>query len=482
MHYSIIKNVLIGIVFCLVHNNCYSQSQLGNATAVIFPEEKKSIDKKVKRTYPKKTPITEAPTIIITEYQELDQATGQLLDRFSTLQASKKIKIAPSVSAFTIHFSLVDQFYSNNNGFAYKIEGLENDWNEIKENYIRIYNLPYGSYVLIIKGQRYNGEWTTNNLTVPIEVLKPYYLEWWFFVSIGLSIMGLSFLLFKNRLIRLEQSKSELEQLVQLRTKKIQEDKILIEQQYKELASLNQTKDKLFTIIAHDLRDPANTFIGLSKKLRYLIQHQQWKRLESFGGYMEQSADSLHKMLNNLLVWASAQQGNISCIQETFLLTSILEELLPVYEIKAKEHEIHINKELAAPTLSLFADREMFAIILRNIMDNALKFSKKGNTVTIQAFEKDNEIIVSVQDEGIGIPPELIPQLFSLKPEKIRRGVRGIKGAGLGLSLCKELTELNNGRIKVENTYPKGAKISLYFPNGLFIKELSPIEPSFSEV
>lgn len=466
----------------MVSNNCYNQSQLGNATAVIFPEEKISDDKEIKQISPKKAPITEVPSIVITDYQELDQATGQLLDKFSTLQTSNKIKIVPSVSAFTIHFSLVDKFYSTNNGFAYQIKGLENDWNEIKENYIRIYNLPYGSYVLIIKGQRYNGEWTTNNLTIPIEVLKPYYLEWWFFVSIGLSIMGLSFLLFKNRLIRLEQSKSELEQLVQLRTKKIQEDKILIEQQYKELASLNQTKDKLFTIIAHDLRDPANTFIGLSKKLRYLIQHQQWERLESFGGYMEQSADSLHKMLNNLLVWASSQQGNISCNKETFLLGSILEELLPVYEVKAKEHEIHINRDFADTNLSLFADREMVAIILRNILDNALKFSKKGNTVKIQAFEKDNEIAISVQDEGIGIPPEIIPQLFSLKQEKVRRGVRGLKGAGLGLSLCKELTELNNGRIIVENTYPRGAKIFLFFPNGLFINELSIIEPSFSEV
>lgn len=232
----------------------------------------------------------------------------------------------------------------------------------------------------------------------------------------------------------------------------------------KELASLNRTKDSLFAIIGHDLRRPALEFRGIGSKVNYLIQKKDYPNLLKYGEALEKAAFSLNSLLDNLLNWA-LQQRNVMPYQPRAI--KVAEEVADIYDQFqefAQKKNIKLQFDLPADG-RIYADPNSFLTIVRNLVDNAVKFTAANGQVQLTQEIVGQEVALKITDTGIGIPPAELDDLFQLKEKRSRPGTANEKGTGLGLNLVSELVKLNHGRITVESTVGSGTTFTVFFPS-----------------
>lgn len=230
-----------------------------------------------------------------------------------------------------------------------------------------------------------------------------------------------------------------------------------------ELERLNQTKDKFFSIISHDLRGPVSSFMGISRMIKYMVQAKQTDQLLEIADDIDESVDRLSALLDNLLNWAMQQQGHFPNVPEKVNLEELSEDLVRTLHTMAKGKQINLYHEMSA-TIHLWVDRNTTMTILRNLVNNALKFTPEGGKVLISAKESRGMAEIRVSDTGVGIPQEKIDKLFQLEDKKSTYGTSGEKGLGLGLQLVYEFIELNSGEIRVESEEGKGTTFVVRLP------------------
>jgi signal transduction histidine kinase len=231
----------------------------------------------------------------------------------------------------------------------------------------------------------------------------------------------------------------------------------------KELIELNANKDRLFTIIAHDLRKPVLSFRGIGKKINYLIIKDDQERLKSFGQTIGKAAFSLNSLLDNLLNWAAQQQNLLPSNPGVQDLLAITDEIHREMAIMAAEKEIDLQFSIPAHTM-VYVDPNGLLTIIRNLINNAIKFTARGGAVRFSASTLEDRVTLTVSDDGIGIASEELPNLFELSETISHRGTEGEKGTGLGLHLVRELVKINQGTISVESTQAQGSVFSVVFP------------------
>ncbi|MCK9640758.1 MAG: ATP-binding protein [Prolixibacteraceae bacterium] len=223
-------------------------------------------------------------------------------------------------------------------------------------------------------------------------------------------------------------------------------------------------KDRIFSIIAHDLRGPFSAFLGLTEVMSEDLPSFTMTEIQSFAQSMKTSATNVFYLLENLLNWARSQQGLITFNQERINLLRILEESTTIIENIAKNKEIKI-KPIFPGDLELLADRLAVQTVLRNLVSNAVKFTAKGGEVYVNAkIESDKNVVISVKDNGIGMNPETRENLFRIDIQTNRKGTEGEPSSGLGLLLCKELIEKQGGEIWVESEAGKGSEFFFSIP------------------
>ncbi|MCB0583556.1 MAG: hypothetical protein KDD10_30025, partial [Phaeodactylibacter sp.] len=198
------------------------------------------------------------PGLVVSQYLELDGATGAFVDRTTELLAAGRIRLAPKNKSFILKIAFPDYQSPQDNRFAYRVEGLQDSWVYQPDNDIRLNSLPYGSFTLHVKAQGASGRWSARELTLPMTVLRPFYLRWWF---IGLCVT-LFFLAIAGRMRSLRRRARKLETEVKKRTRQIEEDKEVIEKQAAELRELDEMKSRFFTNVAHELRTPITLIQG----------------------------------------------------------------------------------------------------------------------------------------------------------------------------------------------------------------------------
>mgnify|MGYP002381653886 CR=1 FL=1 len=237
--------------------------------------------------------------------------------------------------------------------------------------------------------------------------------------------------------------------------------KKLIEEQNKTLENLNATKDKFFTIIAHDLRGPIVSFHGLIKKINWLIARGDTERVNQLGAAVDEAATGLNKLLDNLLAWALVQRGTMPFHPENIHLKTEAEQGVAPFKnaLVAKNIDLHLDID---PEFQVFADRDALACFLRNLTDNALKYCPSGSKIEISAQISEGQTCISVADNGPGMAHELVERLLSEKsPNNI---AFSSQGTGLGLMLCRELAELNQGKLGVTSQPGQGTTITVCLP------------------
>jgi len=240
----------------------------------------------------------------------------------------------------------------------------------------------------------------------------------------------------------------------------IQKEKV--ESQNIELKDLNQTKDRFFSIIAHDLRSPIAAFQGIGSQIDYFLKKKAFDRLADLGLAINESSIQLNNLLDNLLNWAMSQTGKIPYRPKSLLVVEQIEEAAALlYGVRQNKN---IQFTVTADSKDLvYADERAVNTILRNLLNNALKFSQPRSTIWINTQQTAKYIAISIKDEGVGMTSEQVSQLFNVEKQS-QEGTRGELGTGLGLVLVQELVTINHGKIEVESTLGEGSDFRVYLP------------------
>ncbi len=237
-----------------------------------------------------------------------------------------------------------------------------------------------------------------------------------------------------------------------------------INRQNQELKTLNVEKDRLFSIIAHDLRSPFTAILGLTEMISDEFDTMDRNEIKEILKELHKSAGNLYKLLDNLLEWTMVRRNKKPFNPTEILLTDLIKYSIQTLleNARAKSIDVYID---VAEDLKVFADRNMLEVIVRNLFSNATKFTYNNGHITISAEQlPDNFIAVRVSDSGMGIPAEMIGKMFSVSERNNRRGTNGEPSAGLGLLLCKEFAEKNGGEISVNSIEDEGSTFSFTIP------------------
>jgi signal transduction histidine kinase len=232
----------------------------------------------------------------------------------------------------------------------------------------------------------------------------------------------------------------------------------------KELETSNTTKNKLFSIIAHDLKGPIGTANELLGILLEATKNNNVKTVEKFVPLLHQSMNETYNLLDNLLEWANSQNQNINIKYEILPLYKIVTSSLKSVFSQAERKNINIIVEIDE-NIKVKADLAMLKTILRNLISNAIKFTNKQGEISISAIEKNNLTQICVKDNGIGISPESVKKLFFINTNFSEKGTSGEKGTGIGLILCYDFVKLHNGEIWVESILNEGSSFFFTLPN-----------------
>ena len=229
------------------------------------------------------------------------------------------------------------------------------------------------------------------------------------------------------------------------------------------LYELNATKDKFFSIIAHDLKSPFNSIIGLSDLLSEKMHKKDYEGIEEYTEIIQNSAWRAMDLLKNLIVWSQLQTGRLDFRPEPVDLISMIIEVTELSKYSAFQKSISITREIP-PDLTIIADKAMINTVLRNLISNAIKFTNPGGKVVISAAENENEVVVTVKDNGIGVKKEIIDKLFLIDSNISRPGTQGEEGTGLGLILCRDFVVKHGGRIWAESEDGKWMRVTFTIP------------------
>lgn len=237
----------------------------------------------------------------------------------------------------------------------------------------------------------------------------------------------------------------------------------VLEEQKRTLESLNETKTKFLSIISHDLRGPINSFHGISGLIKHYVNARETNQLLEVADDIDNSVYRLSDLLDNLLTWAMQQQGHFPHVPEKLNLKEMADEIVGTMGNMAVGKGINLNSGIG-DGIFLWVDRNTTMTILRNLVNNALKFTEPGGHITISARENEAFAEITIADNGVGIPKEKLQKLFRLQDKKSTYGTAGEKGLGLGLLLVYEFIEMNKGLITVESQEGKGSTFTIQLP------------------
>lgn len=244
----------------------------------------------------------------------------------------------------------------------------------------------------------------------------------------------------------------------------LEHTKKALEQKNRELTQANATKDKFFRIIAHDLKSPFNSIFGVSELLEENINEYSRDEIQELISMISRTGQSTFKLLENLLEWSRSQTGQIKFKPEKVDTETIIQNAISQAESAAKMKNISVD--YTNQTEEIFADENMIVTVLRNLINNSVKFTEEGGQIHIKTSNTNNEVLFEVSDTGIGMTQETISKLFKMGEKIGSLGTNNETGTGLGLILCKEFVEKHGGKIWAESEANKGSQFYFTLPLG----------------
>jgi ligand-binding sensor domain-containing protein/signal transduction histidine kinase len=435
------------------------------------------------------------PPVIITDFLIFNKPVG--IGKNSPLQThiseAGEIRLSYRQSVISFEFAALNYISSKKNQYAYRLDAFDKDWNYVGAKNTATYtNLDPGEYTFRVKGSNNDGIWNEEGTSVKVIITPPFWQTWWFrSITLSLVVMIL-FLIYYLKVSQIRRRNIILESLVKERTREINEkNTILIEQteelnntntqleerqqqieeqtdelkaQRDQLSEANSIKDKLFSIIAHDLRSPFNTLKGFIDLVQSRYDTYSDKERKNMISIIVNSAGNVYNLIDNLLNWSRSQQGAIHFVPEMANIIDIINENIELFNDQAVNKDIKIESKSAAEDIRLMIDKEMINIVIRNLLANAIKYTNVDGKIELNCKRENNNVIISVKDDGIGISEENKEKLFRNDIHFSSRGTKNETGTGLGLLLCKELIEKHQGKIWIESEQNLGTAIFISLP------------------
>jgi len=453
-----------------------------------------------------------APEVVITDIQLFNKSIDKwktvinVKEVFQTSPELKKIELTYKENVINFEFAALEFGNAKKNRYKYKLEGFDKGWNEaaVTKRFASYSNLVGGTYIFRVIASNSDGIWNLKGASLKIVVLPPWWKTWWFRLFAILLFISSLVGFYRTRFGILKRKKLILEKLVLERTKEIEvknkvllkqtnrlnesntlleERQQLIEEQSEELqitadelieknqtlidlnetlSTLNATKDKFFTIIAHDLKNPFNAILGFSEILLAKYDKFDDEKRKKLISSVFDSSTKIYKLLENLLQWACSQTGSIEFEPEEFNLSEIIDSNILLVENLLRDKNIRISNHCSEDQ-KVYADKNMVNTVVLNLITNAIKFCENG-TIIIECEQDCTNVIVKIKDTGTGIDPEKLKDLFNITSSKSTNGTWGESGTGLGLILCKEFIEKNNGKIDAKSEVGKGSTFYFTLP------------------
>ncbi|MBN1158298.1 MAG: tetratricopeptide repeat-containing sensor histidine kinase [Bacteroidales bacterium] len=245
--------------------------------------------------------------------------------------------------------------------------------------------------------------------------------------------------------------------------KKYRQLNLILSKQGKELEALNDQKDKFFSFVAHNLKNPFNTIMGFAELMQRCTEAKDAGKVRQYANLIYNLSSQVQKVLSNLLEWSRLQRRTFEVRPETIELSSLIKDVMEMNNREAAKKDLHF--ELTGHEyVYAFADRTMITTVMQNLISNAINFTLPSGKISISCRSADNRAEISVADSGVGIAEEDIPKLFQYDILKTKIGTGENKGAGLGLILCKELVEKNGGVLSVISEPGKGSEFTFTLP------------------
>ncbi len=401
------------------------------------------------------------PAIIIDRIKifdrELTPANSDILNKH--ISRTSKIVLRHQHNNITLGFKALNFINPHANRYACFLEGFDKSWQQKGTSREAVYtNLDPGRYTFRAIASNNDGYWNMKGAKLEIVILPAWYATLIFRLLLAgllaLAVFGFIRLRTKN----LQKQKILLEKAVQEKTKNLAEANL-------ELQKLNATKDKLFSIIAHDLNSPFNTILGFSEMLATRYETLSDKDKMVFAKAINSSSERVHVLLQNLLLWTRSQTSQIKPYPENTDIPAILKEISALVKETLKTKQITL--EIICPeTITAWADKEMVKTILRNLLSNAIKFTPKNGNIIVRVEDTDSHIKISVTDSGLGISSAKIREILSNVLTIPEQGTEGEMGSGLGLTLCKDFIAINQGEFHINSKKGEGSTFAFTLPVG----------------
>ncbi len=389
--------------------------------------------------------------------------------------SNRPLRLLPSdayldLSLSTLHFDRSDLYR-----FAWKIEGVQDNWIEQATPTIRLSNLPYGRHRLLVRYSRPGNRWSDDILDLPITVVRPFYLDWPFLLLLLLAMTGLAWLFTLWRTRRLAAANLHLEAEVTRRTHQIETDRTLIAKQADELRSLDELKSRFFANVTHELRTPLTLILGPLDRLLQSLQPDQAAAETLL--IIRKNALRLLNLVEELLELSRMESGKLHLEEKPTdfhpFLHRLVAAFLPYAEHRGIRLQVDFRCDFDRPVL---LDARKWEKIVNNLLGNALKFTPRDGRISLSVdLESADRLVLQVTDTGQGIPPEDLPFVF----DRYFQGKSGHSawqgGAGIGLALCREYVRLFGGELTVDSTPDSGSMFRIACP--LRFAEPSPASP-----
>jgi ligand-binding sensor domain-containing protein/signal transduction histidine kinase/CheY-like chemotaxis protein/AraC-like DNA-binding protein len=324
-------------------------------------------------------------------------------------------------NVFTIQFALLNYIKSRKNKYAYKLEGINQQWIESSTPAATYTNLPSGTYTLLVKGANNDGVWS-KPASITIEILPPFWKTWWAFCLYAILVTIVIF--FITRFFYLRQ--------------------LLVKDE-----ELHQTKLNFFTNVSHEIRTHLTLIMAPIEKLLDGNPGDSTTNRQLYN--VKNNADRLLKLTTELMDFRKAETSHLNLHVQAYNLVTFIQQTARSFEDLSEKKRIHFSSGYDQDAIIVYFDKEQLEKVFINLISNAFKFTPAGGSITVDIKPQDDRVIVTVNDTGRGIAPEYLDKLFTNFFQVYDHSIQNT-GYGIGLALSKHIVELHKGIISVSST------------------------------
>lgn len=385
----------------------------------------------------------------------------------SPLKTMKRLNLSYNQNQFSLGFDLVDFALDNNVVPKYRIPEINLDWVRLgNKRSIDVTYLPAGDFTVELAA--FSGDTPVQSITLPITVSSPWWKTGWFYCLLIILAGAVFYAFYRARMKRLEETRQKLQKMVDERTRDLNDANILLSEQKSAIEARNETllatlkqKDQVVSVVAHDLKNPMFAIVStLKRMLSHIYSQAEQQRLLS---KLAVESEGLQKQMVNLLQWVNGETTQSAYLPSAIDTNQLVDEAISLLTGLAGEKDIKLCKSGIAQ-YATWSDSRMFSAIIRNLITNAIKFSSKGENITIELAETEENTIVKVIDKGVGMSQDKVNELLSGKNITSTSGTEDEAGYGFGFRIVLDYVNKNKGDLKIDSKIGEGTTISVSLP------------------